>query len=736
MLMPRPVLWTSLVVGWLALGMDSVGLHASRTGEPCERTLAEPADGDGSARLVQPTEEGKEAKGAGPSGGATAVRAGARPGKYQREGLRQEDKADRVLGMRGDRRPASKVLQWLEQSVETRAAAELARRQSKVGWYGKRPSQVEAARGFGAHVDFDSPLLKRIAADFQSGLWSGREPLFLDMGAGLGYNTDRLVKLGARVVANDQSYRQLAILRRFLLEDSLPKVHLNDGDILDKGFPDATFDGILASHVFHCLPPRALETLVPRLHRWLRPGGRLYIQCFNINGPFACFRPTEDFAESFGDDVHPIELGDLVRLLKASGFDITMGQVNDHPVYDPGSDHWSSMPASEVMVVAQAGKLVGPGPGTGLADAGENKNQDETTRNTKAEGESRSSGEAALRQILLNMVLPIRDGHAPAGSYRSEGQSQGEGPEAILGMRADRTPASQALRALEASEETRDAIGEACQAYSLSWRGKPQQVDAAPGFGSNVAYRSPLIQRLHSDIKSGRPSPLFLDVGAGIGYNTQGLVKLGARVVANDQSTGQLAILRGFLGDDTGYRPQVYLNDGSILDKGFPGGTFDGILASHLIHYLSPRALEALVPRFRHWLRPGGRLYIQCWNIEAGPFSWFRPIWEENRRAGKPWPGSIENAHQRAAEFMDESQLKDFREGFGDYLHAIQLEDLLKLLETSGFAVQACQESDFKCTDRFGGWGIVPACEIMVVAQAVSSGPGPVERGDSKGSAR
>ena len=85
---------------------------------------------------------------------------------------------------------------------------------------------------------------------------------------------------------------------------------------------------------------------------------------------------------------------------------------------------------------------------------------------------------------------------------------------------------------------------------------------------------------------------------------------------------------------------------------------------------------------------------------------------------------------------MDESQLKDFREGFGDYLHAIQLEDLLKLLETSGFAVQACQESDFKCTDRFGGWGIVPACEIMVVAQAVSSGPVPVERGDSKGSAR
>ena len=224
---------------------------------------------------------------------------------------------------------------------------------------------------------------------------------------------------------------------------------------------------------------------------------------------------------------------------------------------------------------------------------------------------------------------------------------------------------------------------------------------AAPGFGSNIYNLSPLIRRLQSDVRSGDPSPLFLDAGAGLGFNTEALAQLGAVVVANDQSTSQLAILRDYLGDDTSYRSKVYLNDGDIPDKVFPGGIFDGILASHLFHYLSPRSLATLVHRFRHWLRPGGRLYIQCWNIEAGCCSHFRPIWEENRRTGKPWPGSIDNAHRRAAEFLEGDDQRNDLEGFGDYVHPIQLEDLVKLLKASGFIVET-QVHDFQHIDGFG----------------------------------
>ena len=159
-------------------------------------------------------------------------------GRYQREGLRQEDKAEQALGLRGDRLPASRVLRWYEGSQEVRDAAHSARQQTQIGWFGKRPAQVAAAAGFGANVNYDSPLMKSLAKDFRIGPFQAGAPLFLDVGAGVGYNTERLVNLGARVVANDQSFRQLAIMKRFLLEDQLSRIHLNDGDILCKSFPD------------------------------------------------------------------------------------------------------------------------------------------------------------------------------------------------------------------------------------------------------------------------------------------------------------------------------------------------------------------------------------------------------------------------------------------------------------------------------------------------------------------
>ena len=306
------------------------------------------------------------------------------------------------------------------------------------------------------------------------------------------------------------------------------------------------------------------------------------------------------------------------------------------------------------------------------------------------------------------------------GLYEIEGAGQGDPIEWILGMRADRTPTGAQLRALEIHPVTRDKVEQAITAFSRHRERKASLMDAAAGFGSNVCYASPLIQQIEADLLSGHfgteGRPLFLDVGAGVGYNTRRLVDLGAQVVANDQSTEQLAILRGYLG--TGLGTGIYLNDGDIFAKAFPAGSFDGILASHLFHYLRPAELEALVPRFRQWLRPGGRLYLQCWNIEASHFSHFRPIWEDKRKAGRPWPGSIENAHQRADGPLEGAALDTFRENFPDYVHAVELEDLVKLLNQSGFSIIQAQANDFPARDERGRWSAVPACEVMVVAQA------------------
>ena len=170
----------------------------------------------------------------------------------------------------------------------------------------------------------------------------------------------------------------------------------------------------------------------------------------------------------------------------------------------------------------------------------------------------------------------------------------------------------------------------------------------------------------------------------------------------------------------------IHLNDGDIFDKAFPGGTFDGILASHLFHYLSPQALETLVARFHQWLRPGGRLYIQCWNIEGAIFSWFRPIWAKNKAAGIPWPGCIAHARELVVDQEDQDPcgLSDFLESFGDYLHAIEMDDLLKLLETSGFTLVKHDVGDTQVRDPSNRWVTIPACQVMVVAQKPAPGAG------------
>ena len=49
-------------------------------------------------------------------------------------------------------------------------------------------------------------------------------------------------------------------------------------DLRQLNFPDASFDGILASAVLHHLRDDSdWSATFSRLHRWLKPGGRLYV---------------------------------------------------------------------------------------------------------------------------------------------------------------------------------------------------------------------------------------------------------------------------------------------------------------------------------------------------------------------------------------------------------------------------------------------------------------------------
>jgi hypothetical protein len=240
-------------------------------------------------------------------------------------------------------------------------------------------------------------------------------------------------------------------------------------------------------------------------------------------------------------------------------------------------------------------------PGVAAGEAAETK-----------ESKEAKAGEESRQLAALAKAIPLTIPLDPAGLYRLEGFIQDRPIDCILGMRADRTPTDLGLRALEDHPDTQALLEDADKSFTKANDWKSSEMDAGAGFGSNVCFKSPLLQHIDSDFRSGcfgsQARPLFLDVGAGVGYNTKRLVDIGARVVANDQSTQQLAVLLRWLRNWGGRGAHIHLTDGDIFAKYFPGGTFDGILCSHLLHYLRPRELATLAAQFREWLKPGARL--------------------------------------------------------------------------------------------------------------------------------
>src|ERR1700759_5867639 len=89
----------------------------------------------------------------------------------------------------------------------------------------------------------------------------------LDLGAGTGKLTPRLVERGLDVVAVDPIPDMLEVLRT-----SLPETRALLGTAEDIPLEDNSVDAVLVAQAWHWVDP---ERAVPEVARWCRPGGRL-----------------------------------------------------------------------------------------------------------------------------------------------------------------------------------------------------------------------------------------------------------------------------------------------------------------------------------------------------------------------------------------------------------------------------------------------------------------------------
>jgi SAM-dependent methyltransferase len=173
----------------------------------------------------------------------------------------------------------------------------------------------------------------------------------IELGCGTGYVSAWLARRGARPVGIDNSTAQLESARRFQEEFEL-EFPLHLGDAEQTPFADASFDVAISEYgaSIWCDPYR----WIPEAARILRPGGELI---FLVNGTILMLCvPDEDEVPAgeqllrpyFGmhrfewPDEPSVEFhlgyGDMIRLLRGSGFDVE-DMIEVRPEPDDVSSH-------------------------------------------------------------------------------------------------------------------------------------------------------------------------------------------------------------------------------------------------------------------------------------------------------------------------------------------------------------------------------------------------------------
>ncbi len=100
----------------------------------------------------------------------------------------------------------------------------------------------------------------------------------LEIAAGTGLVTRRLVARAEQVVATDQSVEMLDILRARMKEIGAHNVETKIADATELPFENASFDAVVMANLIHLLPS-PMQALV-EAQRVLRPGGVLCIPTF------------------------------------------------------------------------------------------------------------------------------------------------------------------------------------------------------------------------------------------------------------------------------------------------------------------------------------------------------------------------------------------------------------------------------------------------------------------------
>ena len=207
-------------------------------------------------------------------------------------------------------------------------AIKLALTRNNMGWAAEKPNQIN-----------------QLFVDYCATGACGETSPALDIGAAYGLASIAALNVGAHVIANDLDPAHLEEIARRTPDTSLSRLQLKAGRFPRAiHFEPETLGAIHASNVFHFLSGNQLAYGIRCASRWLRPGGKLFVQAATpYQAQFAAFIPEYERRMAAGvkwpgwvekisqysrhkklgvmpASIHLLEERTMVPLVEASGF--------------------------------------------------------------------------------------------------------------------------------------------------------------------------------------------------------------------------------------------------------------------------------------------------------------------------------------------------------------------------------------------------------------------------------
>lgn len=158
------------------------------------------------------------------------------------------------------------------------------------------------------------------------------------------------------------------------------------------------------------------------------------------------------------------------------------------------------------------------------------------------------------------------------------------------------------------------------------------------------------ISRAFVEFSSMAPGPV-LDIGTAYGLVVLEALQRGATVIANDLEIEHLEDLHKRVPKSD--LDRISYAVGQVpREVTFSQNSLGAVLASGVLHYLSPPEFSLAIVNIASWLIPGGKFFLATPTPYTNFYHKFFPTFLKSHKLNKQWPGYIEDASKILPSFF------------------------------------------------------------------------------------